>query len=139
LYNVMSHDQLGKPGAGGSGGGPAGAEGYPSQMGLAGGMQTGYGSQQTHHAVMNGASSTPSTSSNKRMRDMDDDGGRASRPSSRGAVAEAGGDMDGMKRRKTLREDSLPTMVGPNGGLNFDPNQAAMNRPKATAITTRRR
>ncbi len=125
LYNVMSHDPMGKP----TNGAPAVGEGYPSQLAMPNAMSAGYPSQQTH-PIMNG--STSSTSSNKRMREMEDDGGRNSRPSSRGTAAD--GEVDGLKRRKTIREDGLPMVAN---GLDLGPNQG-LNRARSTIVQRRR-
>lgn len=140
LYNVMGHDGMGKTANGVTAG-----EAYPSQLSLGGTIQTGYGSQS--HPIMNGATST------KRMRDMDEDGGRGSRPSSRGTTVPnnndgSGQEVDGMKRRKTLREDSLP-MIGAaaaaaaaaagmgTNGLDLDGNRG-LNRTRSTIVQRRR-
>ena len=135
LYNVVSHDPLGTS----ANGVTTAAEAYPSQLGLAGPMQPGYGSQQ-QHTMSNGSGA----GSNKRMREIDDDPpGRGSpRPSSRGATAgEAGGEMDGLKRRKTLGgENSLPLGGGGGagaGGLDMDPNRG-LNRTRSAIVQRRR-
>ncbi|KAI9790228.1 MAG: hypothetical protein M1833_001972 [Piccolia ochrophora] len=123
LYSVMSNDQRGSTSNGG-----AGSEGYPSQPGLGSAIQTGYSQQ---HPIMNG------TSSNKRVREIDDDGSRGSRPSSRGAVGDA--DSEGLKRRKTLREDSLPSVGGAIGRNNFDRDASGqLNRTRSTIVQRRR-
>ena len=67
------------------------------------------------------------------MREMEDDGGRASRPSSRGTAID--GEMDGLKRRKTLREDSLPMVAN---GLDLDPNRGGLNRTRSAVVPRRR-
>jgi len=77
-------------------------------------MQTGYAAQQP---TVNG--------SNKRMRDDDDDG---SRPTSRGPV---GDDIDGLKRRKTMREGSVP------GGGTFE-RDMGLNRQRSAIVQRRR-
>jgi len=63
---------------------------------------------------------TPSSSSNKRVRDMDDDEEHNSRPSSRDHDDRAGGDAEaaigGMKRRKTVGREGAPT-VAPAAGM----------------------
>lgn len=87
LYSVMSDTR---------GNGPSGAttaDGYPT----AGSMPTGYPSQYTGS---NGA-----TPSNKRVREIDDG---EQNPYGRPASREASGDpaMDGLKRRRTVREGS---------------------------------
>lgn len=123
LYSVMSTEQLGKPTNGVSGG-----EAFSSQLGAAGTMPAGYPSQ---HTSMNGSSSS------KRMRETDDDGSRTSRPSSRGPGGD--GEMDGLKRRKTLREDTLPMMsngIGTNG-LDMEMGRP-ISRTKSMNVQRRR-
>ena len=131
LYNVMSHEQYGKTATGNAGG----DGGYPSQLGLTGALQTAYPSQaqsQQQHPIMNG------TSSNKRVREMDDEGGRGSRPASRGPGS-GETDLEGLKRRKTLREDSLPMVGGGIGTNGIDPDPGrALNRTRSTVIQRRR-
>jgi protein SOK2 len=105
LYNVISSER-------GTANGNTTADVYGSQPDLGNSIPNGYAAQQT---VMNGA-----PASNKRGRDDDDD----ARPSSRGPV----GDMDPLKRRKTVREGSV-------SGPTYDPS---LNRAR-TAITQRRR
>ncbi|KAI9885773.1 MAG: hypothetical protein M1823_002451 [Watsoniomyces obsoletus] len=131
LYSVMSHDQMGKP----TNGAPAVGEGYTSQINLPNAMSAGYPSQQQQqqtHPIMNGSTSS-SASSNKRMREMEDDGGRNSRPSSRGTVAD--GEVDGLKRRKTIREDGGLPMIA--NGLDLGPNQG-LNRARSSIVQRRR-
>lgn len=87
---------------------------------------------------MNGAS-TPS--SNKRIREMDDDDEHGSRPSSRGHD-ERPGDADGvgLKRRKTIREGSTPSTIGLTGGSTFDRNnEGRLNRTRSAAVSRGRR
>jgi protein SOK2 len=104
LYNVMSSER-------GTANGTAGGDVYAAQPDMGNSIPNGYGTQQS---VMNGAAA-----SNKRGRDDDDDG----RPESRGP----GGDLDGLKRRKTIREGSVS---GP----------AAYDRPqRAPSVITQRR
>jgi enhanced filamentous growth protein 1 len=104
LYNVMSSER-------GTANGSTGGDPYAPQSDLGNSISNGYASQQP---VMNGA-----PTSGKRGRDDDDDG----RPSSRGP-----GDVDSLKRRKTIREGSV-------SGPSYD---ASLNRAR-TAITQRRR
>ncbi|KAI9818317.1 MAG: hypothetical protein M1832_004435 [Thelocarpon impressellum] len=119
LYNVMSNDQRAN-GSNGAGGG----DGYAAQQpGL---MTNGYPSQQ--QPIINGTSSN-----NKRVREIDDDGGRGSRPSSRGPGSP--GDVDGLKRRKTVREDSLPGV----GGAIYDRDAGRPLARARPAIVQRRR
>lgn len=96
LYNVMSSER-------GTANGNGGGDVYAPQTDLGNSIPNGYTAQQP---VMNGGQS-----SNKRGRDDDDDG----RPSSRGPGGV--GDIDGLKRRKTIREGSVsgpPTYEPPN-------------------------
>jgi hypothetical protein len=117
LYNVMSNEQRGSVATNGS---TNGTDGYGSVLPAA-----GYPSQQS--SMMNGGGS----SSNKRVREIDDDGSRGSRDVSvsRGPSSPGEGLAAGMKRRKTIRENSLPGVAaagmastiydrGPAGGLN---------------------
>jgi len=107
--------------------GTPGGEGYSSQPGLGMAMQTGYPSQQP---TLNG-------STNKRMREVDDDDDHGSRPSSRGAGGDSG--VDGIKRRKTIREGSAPDAGGAMGSSSFDREAVGrLNRPRP-AISQRRR
>jgi enhanced filamentous growth protein 1 len=106
LYNVMSSER-------GTANGSAG-EVYASQPDLGNSMANGYPTQQP---VING-----NASSNKRGREEDDDG---SRPASRGPGGVS--EIDGLKRRKTIREGSVPNAT-------YD---ASLNR--RSAITQRRR
>ncbi|RDL37862.1 DNA-binding of Mlu1-box binding protein MBP1 [Venustampulla echinocandica] len=105
LYNVMSSER-------GTANGNSSGDVYGSQSDLGNPIPNGYAAQQP---VMNGA-----PTSNKRGRDDDDD----ARPSSRGP----GGDVDGLKRRKTIREGSV-------SGPTYD---AGLNRARS-AVTQRRR
>jgi protein SOK2 len=107
LYNVMSSER-------GTANGSTGGDVYGSQGDLGNSMSNGYAAQQP---VMNGVSA-----SNKRGRDDDDDG----RPSSGGPAGAV--DVDGLKRRKTIREGSV-------SGSSYDP---PLNRSRST-ITQRRR
>jgi protein SOK2 len=102
LYNVMSSER-------GTANGNTGADVYASQD-----MSNGYPSQQP---VMNGA-----PTSGKRGRDDEDDG----RPPSQGPGGV--GDVDSLKRRKTIREGSV-------SGPSYDQQ---LNRTRA-AVTQRRR
>lgn len=105
LYNVISSER-------GTANGNTTADVYGSQSDIGNSIPNGYAPQQ---AVMNGAAT-----GNKRPRDDDDD----ARPSSRGP----GGDMDPLKRRKTVREGSV-------SGASYNPS---LNRAQS-AITQRRR
>lgn len=104
LYNVMSSER-------GTANGSSTNEMYGNQSDLGNPLTNGFAGQP----LTNGA-----TPSSKRGRDDDDD----QRPSSR----DAGGETDGLKRRRTIREDSAPN-------LNYD---APLNRARAT-ISQRRR
>lgn len=105
LFNVMSSERA-------SANGSAPNDVYGSQTDLGNPISNGYAGQQP---VMNGAG-------NKRSRDDDD-----ARPASRGL---GGVDVDGLKRRKTIREGSV------SGPPTYEP--APLNRARA-AITQRRR
>jgi protein SOK2 len=94
LYNVMSSER-------GTANGAAGGDVYAPQD-----MSNGYPSQQP---VMNGA-----PTSGKRGRDDEDDG----RPSSQGP-----GGVDGLKRRKTIREGSVS---GPSYNQQLNQAQPAV-------------
>jgi len=107
LYNVMSSER-------GTANGSTGGDVYASQSDLGNSIPNGYTSQP----VMNGG-----PGSNKRGRDDDED----ARPSSRGPGGV--GDVDSLKRRKTIREGSV------SGPQSYD---APLNRARA-AITQRRR
>jgi protein SOK2 len=107
LYNVMSSER-------GTANGSTGGDVYASQSDLGNSIPNGYASQP----VMNGG-----PGSNKRGRDDDED----ARPSSRGPGGV--GDVDSLKRRKTIREGSV------SGPQSYD---APLNRARAT-ITQRRR
>ena len=117
LYSVMSNDQRSN-----GTNGTAGGENYPSQQ--IGVMQTGYPSQQA--PIMNGSTS-------KRMREIDDDSGRGSRSGSRGPASP--GDVNDLKRRKTVREDSLPGV----GSSIYDRDSARPLNRTRSAIVQRRR
>lgn len=103
LYNVMSSER-------GTANGNAGGDVYAAQPDMGNSIPNGYAPQQP---IMNGA-----PVSNKRGRDDEDEG----RPESRGP------DIDGLKRRKTIREGSV------SGPTTYD-------RPNRTpsVITQRRR
>lgn len=105
LYNVMSSER-------GTANGGSNNDMYGNQSDLASSMTNGYTGQQP---VVNGA-----PASNKRGRDDDDD----QRPASRGPT----GDIEGLKRRRTIREDSAPNS-------NYD---TSLNRSRTT-ISQRRR
>lgn len=105
LYNVMSSER-------GTANGSSSNEMYGNQSDLGNPLTNGFPSQQP---LTNGA-----PQGNKRGRDDDDD----QRPLSRGP----GGDSEGLKRRRTIREDSAPS-------TNYD---APLNRARAT-ISQRRR
>ncbi|KAI9816682.1 MAG: hypothetical protein M1826_001756 [Phylliscum demangeonii] len=115
LYSVMSPDQYGK-----SAHTSATDDGYHAQLGLAGAMPTAYAapsqSQASSAAAPSLTLSNGTASSSKRMREMDDESGRGtSRPASRGPHGEAA-DLDGLKRRKTLRDDGSMSNGGGVGG-----------------------
>ena len=98
LFNVMSSNE--SAGSNGS----SGPASYGSASGLPSVMHAGgYAAQAAPAPHLNG---TPS-SSNKRVREMDDDGSSGSRDVSRGP-ASPGESLGGLKRRKTMRENSLP-------------------------------
>ncbi|CAG8982386.1 hypothetical protein HYALB_00007508 [Hymenoscyphus albidus] len=107
LYNVISSER-------GTAGGSTNNDVYGTQTDLGNSISNGYTAQQP---IMNGAPAT-----NKRGRDDDDEG----RPSSRGP----GGDVNDLKRRKTIREGSV-------SGPTYDAN-APLNRSRSV-ITQRRR
>lgn len=107
LYNVMSSER-------GTANGSAG-EVYAPQPDMGNSMANGYPPQ----SVINGNSS-----GNKRGRDDDDNG---SRPDSRGPGGV--GDIDGLKRRKTLQEGSVPN-------ASYD---SGLNRARSTIQPQRRR
>lgn len=107
LYNVISSER-------GTANGSTGGNVYGSQADLGNSIPNGYAAQQP---IMNGAPAT-----NKRGRDDDDEG----RPSSRGP----GGDVNDLKRRKTIREGSV-------SGPTYD-TTAPLNRSRSI-ITQRRR
>jgi len=106
LYNVISSER-------GTANGSTTGDVYGTQSDMGNSIPNGYPSQQP---VMNGA-----PASNKRGRDDEDDG----RPSSRGP----GADASELKRRKTLREESV-------SGPTYD--AAPLNRARSV-ITQRRR
>ena len=128
LYNVMSNDQRGNVATNGT----SGSDGYGGQPGLGGVLPTaGYPSQQS--SLINGAGS----SSNKRVREIDDDGSRGSRDVSvsRGPSSPGEG-LAGMKRRKTIRENSLPG-VGATGMASamYDRDPAGgLNRSRSAIV-----
>lgn len=107
LYNVMSSER-------GTANGATGGDVYTSQSDLGNSIPNGYQPQQP---VMNGAAVN-----NKRGRDDEDDG----RPSSRGP---GGGDIDPLKRRKT---------IGHEGSMSGPTYEPSLNRSR-TIITQRRR
>lgn len=98
LYNVMSSER--GTANGGSG------EVYASQSDMGNSMANGYATQP----ILNGTAS-----GGKRGRDEDDD---SSRPASRGPGGVA--DPDGLKRRKTMREGSVP-------GASYDRNRSTIS------------
>lgn len=104
LYNVMSSER-------GTANGSSSNEMYGNQSDLGNPLTNGFAGQP----LTNGA-----TPGSKRGRDEDDD----QRPLSRGP----GGDAEGLKRRRTIREDSAPN-------TNYE---ASLNRTRAT-ISQRRR
>ncbi|CUS07297.1 unnamed protein product [Tuber aestivum] len=111
--------------------------GYQGQPGMGVSMPA-QGTPQTF--AVNGAS-TPG--SNKRIREMDDEDEHGSRPSSRGHDERSGGDSEGgisgLKRRKTMREGSTPTVGGINSST-FDRNaDGRLNRTRSAIGTTRGR
>jgi protein SOK2 len=97
LYNVMSSER-------GTANGTSNGDVYGAQTDLVSSISNGYTSQQP---VLNGVVS------NKRAREEDDEN---TRPLSR----DANGDMDGLKRRKTIHEATVPGVTGAtfDGGLN---------------------
>lgn len=105
LYNVMSSER-------GTVNGSSNNELYTNQPDLGNPLANGYTGQQP---LVNGA-----PPSNKRGRDEDDD----QRPVSRGPT----GEVEGLKRRRTINEDSIPNII-------YD---APLNRTR-TAISQRRR
>ena len=108
LYSVMSDARGTAPN------GQNGADGYAP-----GPLQPTYAP-----TALNGT-----TASTKRMR-SDDDHDHHSRPASRGD------DIDGLKRRKTLREDSVG---GPTGAGPFDGDNArSLNRTRSNIVQRRR-
>ncbi|KAI9891927.1 MAG: hypothetical protein M1814_002312 [Vezdaea aestivalis] len=99
LYNVVGGSDQRTPATNGT---PSNVQ-YPTQNGL--------GAYAASTApVVNGPSS------NKRMRDMDDEDDR-SRPASRSTT-----DGLDLKRRKTFHNDSLPNIGGPLGSPAYDQN-----------------
>lgn len=108
LYNVMSSER-------GTANGSSGTEMYGHQQELGGPLTNGYSSQQS---ALNGV-----PSSNKRGRDGDDD-----EENQRPPTREAGTEIEGMKRRRTIHEDSAPSNL-------FDPS---LNRARAATLQRRR-
>lgn len=106
LYNVMSSERGTANGASN--------DVYASQADLGNSMANGYATQP----IMNG-----STTGSKRGRDDEDD---SSRPGSRGPGI---GDIDGLKRRKTINEGLVP-------GATYD---NSMNRARPAISSQRRR
>lgn len=128
LYNVMSNDQRGNVTNGASG-----SDGYGSQPSLGGVLPTGgYPSQQQQQPLLNGAASS---SSNKRVREIDDDGSHGSRDGSR-APGSPGEGLGGLKRRKTIRENSLPGVGGASMGYDRDAG-GALNRSRPAIVQRR--
>ncbi|KAL7270670.1 hypothetical protein RUND412_006615 [Rhizina undulata] len=112
--------------------------GYNGQQGL--GVSLPSQAPPQSFAQMNG-SSTPG--SNKRIRDIEDDVEHGSRPSSRGNDERSGGDseggMNGLKRRKTIREGSTPSIPGVNS-TSFDRNpDGRLNRTRSAVPMPRGR
>lgn len=105
LYNVMSSER-------GTANGSSGNDMYHSQPELVNPLSNGYTSQQS---IVNG------TTGAKRGRDEDDDD---QRPPSR----EPGQEIEGLKRRRTIHEDSAPN-------LSYDPS---LNRQRAATMQRRR-
>jgi protein SOK2 len=101
LYNVMSSER-------GTANGSTGGDVYGSQSEMGGSIPNSYAAQQP---VMNGV-----PPSNKRGRDDEEDG----RPSSRGPS-----DVDGLKRRKTIREGSVS---GPSYASNLNRSQTTISQ-----------
>ncbi|KAG9238104.1 hypothetical protein BJ875DRAFT_502263 [Amylocarpus encephaloides] len=106
LYNVISSERV-------TANGSTSADAYGPQSDMGNSIPNGYPSQQP---MMNGA-----PASNKRGRDDDDEG----RPSSRGP----GGDVNDLKRRKTIREGSV-------SGPAYD---TSLNRARTVISQQRRR
>lgn len=100
LYSVMSSER-------GTANGSSGGDVYAAHNELVSTMSNGYSSQQP---IMNG--SVNGSVGSKRSREDDEE----SRPLSQ----DTNGDMDGLKRRKTVREGSVPGIGGAsyNNGLN---------------------
>lgn len=105
LYNVMSSER-------GTANGSSGEGMYQSQTELVNPLGNGY---STQHSIVNG------TPVGKRGRDDDDDD---QRPPSR----EPGQEIEGLKRRRTIHEDSAPN-------LSYDPS---MSRARAATMQRRR-
>ena len=108
LYSVMSSER-------GTANGGTSNEMYSHSQDLGGPLTNGYSGQQS---AINGVSS-----SNKRSRDGDDD-----EENQRPPTREAGTEIEGLKRRRTIHEDSAPN-------LNFDTSLAG----RARAATLQRR
>lgn len=92
---------------------------------------------QTFGGNINGAG-TPS--SNKRMREIDDDDESSSRPPSRGhdeRPGDAEGANGGMKRRKTIREGSTPTTTMATGAAFDRTGDSRLSRTRSTVNTGR--
>jgi protein SOK2 len=107
LYNVMSSER------GTANGGTS--EVYAPQSDISSTIANGYATQPIINGITGGA---------KRGRDDEDDG---SRPSSRGPGGIA--DIEGLKRRKTIREGSVP-------GASYN---TALNRPQSAVSSSQRR
>jgi protein SOK2 len=119
------------------------------------GEQTGTSVQDANYAVQSGLSGVPmpsqtppqsfggingtgaaTPSSNKRMREIDDDDEQGSRPSSRGHDGDADPVGGGMKRRKTIREGSTPSTG--MGTSSFDRNSdGRLNRTRSAVVPGR--
>ena len=106
--------------------------GYATQSGLGVSMPSQPASQSYNGVNGSGGS--------KRLREMDDEDEGASRPSSRGHDDRSGEVEGGLKRRKTIREDSSPMVAG-LGSAAFDRNaDGRLNRTRsAIGATSRRR
>jgi protein SOK2 len=137
LYQLVNGGQDAAADHSGPNGTGAQDSGYQNQPGM-GVSIPAQGTPQTFG--VNGAS-TPG--SNKRIREMDDEDEHGSRPSSRGQDERSGGDSEGgiggLKRRKTIREGSTPTVGGINSST-FDRNtDGRLNRARSAIGTTRGR
>ncbi|KAI5821477.1 hypothetical protein BZA77DRAFT_363874 [Pyronema omphalodes] len=113
------------------------------------------GQQESNYSVVAIPSQTPpqsfvngtggaTPSSNKRVRELDDEEDQGSRPSSRGQDDRAGDDASGqMKRRKTLREGSAPSPAMGTGNFDARTADGRLNRTRSAVnprpVTTARR